>query len=115
MASPYDPSPDAGEQRAWIVPVVIGVAALAAFLGFSWGHSGATERGLGEEAVRNAALVTAAAAAVGAFGLGNLVAVLLGRAPGKERSVAVGIGLAVLLLVVAVVLALVVYPMMLGE
>ncbi|MGC5628854.1 hypothetical protein ACPYO6_11895 [Georgenia sp. Z1344] len=111
MTDPYAPSPTAGEKRSWLVPLIIGLAALAAFGGFAWGHADATALGLDEEGVQTAAMVVAGAAAVGTFGLGNLVATLLGREPGKERAVAVGIGLSVLLLVVAAVLFLVVHPM----
>lgn len=115
MTDPYAQPSHAGEKRAWLVPLVIGIAALAGFGGFVWGHADATSHGLDEDGAQTSAMVVAAAAAVGTFGLGNLVATLLGRVPGKERAVAVGIGLAVLLLVVAAVLFFVVHPMLLDR
>lgn len=113
MTDPYAPSTNAGDGRAWVVPVVVGLAAVAAFLGFWWGHSDATAHGLDEDGVRAAALVVGGAAAVGAFGVGNIAALLLARAPGRRISAGVTFGLSVALIVVAAVLVLVLYPAML--
>lgn len=115
MTDPYAQPPNAGEKRSWLVPVVIGLAALAAFGGFAWGHADATAHGLDEDGAQTAALLAAAAAAVGTFGFGNLVAVLLGRAPGKERAAVTGLALSALLLGVAALMFFLVYPMMLAR